>query len=276
MTQIGESSCFICHKKTHFYCQVENYTIYRCPECGLGASLGTVKQEESYHRDECYHVSEKQFTNIFGRRIHLIEKYFPQPGKILEIGSSTGVMLSLFQKLGWKVLGIEPSTEAAVQAKKRGISTTADYFEKVNLDDQSFDVVILNHTLEHLPSPRDVLQKVSRILKKGGVVLIDVPNFGSLSSQIYGSRWPYLLPQEHFWHFTDQSLQKLLTSSGFQILETAHPSGIWDYGDPGLELWQSLTTFKKRFFSDLATAVPSLLVTILGKGTNLTVVAQKV
>ena len=202
-------------------------------------------------------------------------KYSSKAGKVLEIGSSTGVMLSLFQKLGWEVLGIEVSLASARKSQEKGIVTIIDYFEKVRLPNQSFDLVILNHTLEHLISPIEVLQKVNKLLKKDGLLLIDVPNFGSLSAKIWGGNWPYLLPQEHLWHFTDKALKKMLPKLRFKILRLSYPSGIWDYGNPWLELWQSFFTLKMRFFTNFLTLIPALVVTLLGKGTSLTVIASK-
>lgn len=240
-------------------------------------TVGTNQQNDNknYHRDICYQASERHFANIFQRRINLVGKYSSKAGKVLEIGSSTGVMLSLFQKLGWEVLGIEVSRASASKSQEKGIATIVDYFEKVRLLNQSFDLVILNHTLEHLTSPIEVLQKVNRLLKENGLLLIDVPNFGSISSSIYKGNWPYLLPNEHLWHFTDKAFQKILPQVGFEIIKFSHPSGVWDYGNPWLELWQSLSTLKKRFLTDFFTLVPSLLVTLLGKGTALTVIARK-
>lgn len=267
--------CLICRSKVSLYLRGEKYLIYRCPNCGLGRTVGIGSQKGNYHRDEYYQSSEKQFANIFTRRVNLIKRYFPQPGRVLEIGSSTGVMLSLLKKIGWEVVGIEPSQVSADVSSKKGIKTVIGYFEKIKLADQSFDLVILNHTLEHMTSPIDVLQKVKRILRSDGVLFIDVPNFSSLSVSIYKNKWPYLLPQEHLWHFTDKAFKRILPQLGFKIFKFSCPSGIWDYGNPWLELWQSFSTFKKRFFSNLLTLIPSLMVTVLGKGTGLTVIARK-
>lgn len=267
--------CVICQGPVKVFLKKEGFLIYRCGGCGLGITEGLQVKGDSYHRDEVYAGEREQFTNIFKRRTNLIKKYAKNPGKVLEIGSSTGTMLSVFKKEGWKVLGIEVSPKAADFAIKSGIPTVKSTFEKTSLPRESFDVVIINHTLEHLELPEDILEKVYGLLKMGGLILIDVPNFGSFSAGFLKGRWPYLLPQEHRWHFTFDALKQILSRSGFEVLESSMPSGIWDYGNPLLELWQSFRGGKKRFFKDFITAIPSLLLTLLGKGTSLTVLARK-
>lgn len=267
--------CPICHQQSEIFCRKDGYLIFRCLVCGLGMTKNPQEQKGSYHRDEVYIKEEAQFSNIFKRRIRIIRQFDPQPKKVLEIGSSTGLMLSLFKNLGSEVLGVDISEKTAEIAKNRGIPTMVADFEKTKLSNKSFDVVILNHTLEHLKNTKSVVKKINQLLKVRGLLLIDVPNFGSLSAKIYREDWPYLLPTEHLWHFTFKALEKILISSGLEVVGYSTASGIWDYSNPFLELWQSLTGFKKRFFSAFTTAIPTYFISQFHLGTSLTVVAKK-
>lgn len=269
-------NCIACGGKAEKYADVNGVVILKCKRCGMGATLNPQVQKGRYHRDEVYINETSQFRNIFSRRVKLVTAFKKNPGKILDIGSSTGAMLDLFKKRGWEVLGIEPSSISADYAISRGVKTIKEKFEKANLEKNSFDAVVLNHTLEHLPDPEGVLSRIHKVLKNGGILLIDVPNFGSLSSKIYKGKWPYLLENEHLWHFNEKSLRKILEKNGFRVLKTTMPSGIWDYGSPVKELFSAFFGFKKRFFSDILTLIPSFILSILKKGTCLTVVAKKV
>lgn len=272
----GFDMCPICGSWVSFWGKTQGHQILVCSSCGLGMTEDGQKQELGYHRDAVYQKESAQFANIFQRRIKLVNKFYPQPGKVLEIGSSTGLLLSLLKKQGWEVLGVELSKEAASEAEKRGVPTLKVPFEEAKLPLSSFDVVIINHTLEHLQDLDLTIKKVSALLKNKGILLIDVPNFGSFSAGWLKGNWPYLLPKEHFWHFTARSLTLLLEKYGLNVLAHYCPSGIFDYGNPGLEVWQSLKGFKKRFFRNILTFIPSLLVTVINRGTSLTVVAQKI
>lgn len=267
--------CLACNKKPKIFLKDENYSVYRCPSCGLGWTENLKVQSGSYHRDEDYKKSQKQFKNIYQKRINIIKKFIKKSGRVLEIGSSTGLMLSLFKKEGWEVLGIELSKSAAEFAREKGIPTLITSFELAKLANNSFDVVVLNHTLEHLKNPDQVLKKVKSLLVSDGLIFIDVPNFGGLSAKIFGSSWPYLLPKEHLWHFSSTALEKILSRNGFNIIYSTRSSGIWDYQNPILELWQSFSTFKKRFFINFLTAMPTLIISKLNVGSGLIIVARK-
>lgn len=249
--------------------------ILKCSKCGFGITKDFVKPDYAhYHRDQIYEQNENQFKNIFKRIVKDVLRY-KKSGKALDVGSSTGILLSLFEQRGWEVQGIEPSEEASSNADRLGIPTINNSFEKANLNLDSFDVIVVDHVLEHMMDLDEVLGKVSRILKNDGVLVVNVPNFGSLSARLNGVSWEYVLPQEHLWHFTYQSLETLLKKHGFKVLSWEARSGIWDYNNPLLELWQSFTSFKKRFFRNLFTAIPSWIITRLKLGTGLSVIAQK-
>lgn len=248
--------------------------IYKCPHCGLGITKGLKTQISGYHRDETYIEEEKLFRNIFLKRVSTISKFAKQ-GRVLEIGCSTGIMLKLLQNRGWKVKGVEISPKSAGAAKKRGIEVMVGDFSKLEFKEK-FDLVILNHTLEHLENPIDVIKKINNLLSPEGLFYIDVPNFGGLSAKLLGKNWPLLLPREHLWHFTDKSLKILLGKLGFEIIFVEKASGIWDYGNPFLGIWLSLINLKKRFFKEVTTAIPSWIVTKLGLGSDLMIIAKKI
>lgn len=271
-----QQTCFICNEKTNFLGSSGHYKISVCPQCGLGITNNPNLQISKYHRDNEYEQESDQFKNIFQRRVNIINSLGIKPGKALEIGSSTGLLLSLLKENGWDVNGVEISPQAAEFAEKRGVKTIHTPVEKLTLPAGTFDLVILNHTLEHLQNPKEVLEKLHDLLIDDGVLLIDVPNFGSLSARIFKTSWFALLPEEHYWHFTFNSLSRLLHSSGFKVLKRTSPSGIWDYGNPLAEVVQSFIGFKKRFFMNIFTSLPNLIVTLINQGATLTVVAKKV
>lgn len=266
-------NCIICGEKTKIIGQIKRKKIYRCDNCGFGQTENLKVQRNQYHRDETYIIEERLFKNIFIKRVNIICK-FRKSGKALEIGCSTGLMLSILKNRGWEVTGIEMSKKASEVARSKGLDVRKADFMEVNLD-KTFDLIIFNHTLEHLKSPKDVLQKAYQLLNKKGVLYIDVPNFGGLTANLLRINWPLLLPEEHLWHFTFKSLDILLKNLRLKIIFVERSSGIWDYSNPSLGLFQSLFSFKKRFFKEIVTAIPSLIVSKLRVGSDLMVLARK-
>ena len=266
-------NCLICGYPAKKFSEKSGHLIYKCINCGFGFTDSLNAQKGDYHRDETYRIEERLFDNIFLRRVDEVVKFI-KTGKVLDIGCSTGIMLSIFKQRGFDVKGVEISKKAAEIARSKGIDVVVGPFEKIQFSEK-FNLVILNHTLEHLENPLEVLEKVKKILKPKGYLMIDLPNFDSPIAKLLKSKWPHLLPDEHLWHFTPKSFSIIFKKMDFKILAMKKASGIWDFGNPYLEMTQSLFGFKKRFFTNLTTVVPSLFFTKLNKGSDLLVIARK-
>ncbi len=267
--------CVLCENKDfEFVFAADKFHLYKCKKCGL-VRIKEAPQVSynKYHRDTDYQKFENLFRNIFQKRVTIIHK-LKSSGKVLDIGTSTGTMLTLFDKTKWQRFGIEPSGSAAI-AKSRGLKIYNKTFEGAKLPRNFFDVVILNHVLEHVVDPIQVLSKVKNILETDGIVLVDVPNFGGLSSQLTKARWPFLVPDEHTFHFTKESLQKVFEKAGLEVIHFESRSGVFEFANPIKELWESLITLKKRFFRNLLFLPFNLLATLLNEGDSMSMVGRK-
>lgn len=219
-----------------------------------------------YHRDGQYQENVDLFRNIFKKRYNLISKFIINPNRVLDIGCSNGVFLDLYQNS--ETWGVEPS-ESGYEIKDLRHKITHEYFEDADLPKNYFDLVIMNHTLEHLKRPSEVLTKIKTLLKKDGIVFIDVPNVGSLSSKILGKKWPYLLPDEHLWQFDKKSITKLVYDAGFKVLHWESRSGIFEYANPVLELR------RKGFLKDIIAIPYAILATVLNMGDSMSIIAKR-
>lgn len=231
----------------------------------------------NYHRDTDYIENESLFRNIFLKRFNILWPHFAKAsrGKVLDIGCSNGIFLDIYKEHGWQTFGIEPS-ESGLVAKRKGHKIIRNYFEKSSLPDNFFDLVIMNHILEHVDNADLVLKKIYGILKKGGILYVDVPNAGGLGSKIMGDAWPLRLSNEHNYQFTKDLLSKKIKDAGFKIIHFESRSGLFEYENPILELWQSLVAFKKRFFVNLLLFPYSFLATVFNMGDSMSIVARKV
>ena len=72
----------------------------------------------------------------------------------------------------YELQGVESFAPAAADARARGIQVYASFFEDADIEDRSIDVVLMWHVLEHVFDPVIALQKVARILKPGGLLMI--------------------------------------------------------------------------------------------------------
>lgn len=140
------------------------------------------------------------------------------PRRALDVGCGDGRFLAAMKRRGFTVQGLETDPVAADLARRRTGSVIHEAsIETAGLPLQSFDLVSLLHVLEHLPDPRETLAAVRRALRPGGVLLLALPNAGSLEASLFGSTWYHLDLPRHLWGFTPHTLTRLVEESGFNL-----------------------------------------------------------
>lgn len=145
----------------------------------------------------------------------LIRKILPNGGRLLDIGCGAGEFLDAVRNVA-QVEGVEPDLAAArFGAEHFGLKIHNGLLEQAPLAEESFDVVTMWHALEHVPKPLETLQRIKRILKPSGWLLIAVPNIASFDAKFYGSHWVALDAPRHLWHFSPDTLDRISKLAGF-------------------------------------------------------------
>lgn len=158
---------------------------------------------------------ERWRLSVSGREAAIVP--FVGEGRLLDVGCGSGKGLESFKELGWDVTGVEMSPYAASKARERlGCEILVGDFEQIPLDNERFDVVRFSHSLEHLQSPRKAMEKASRVLRPSGLLWIEVPNAASLERRLFGAQWFCWDLPRHLYHFTPETLARLLARTGFR------------------------------------------------------------
>jgi SAM-dependent methyltransferase len=141
------------------------------------------------------------------------------PGVLLDVGCGRGDLAASWIDAGWRVLGIEPSPQAAATAGRRGAEIVGETLSSSPLAPDSVDAVVFRHSLEHVVDPRRELRRVGEALRPGGRLAVIVPNWGSWQRATFGEYWfPLELPR-HRTHFTARGLLAALQSAGLESIE---------------------------------------------------------
>ena len=85
----------------------------------------------------------------------------------------------------------------------------------------SFDVITFWDVLEHTFSPAEELAHAAQLLRPGGLLVANVPNWQSLDRRLWGRYWIGLDPPRHLFVFTRDTLTTLLTNAGYNVLDWA-------------------------------------------------------
>ena len=138
--------------------------------------------------------------------------------RLLEFGSGYGLFLAAARDRGYDVQGVELSHPAAQQTAKLGLDVYCGQLVDAPLDGP-YDVICGWDTLEHVPNPLAVLQRIRELVADDGTVAMSTPYFSSLPSRLLRKRWWTLKPTEHIWHYTPYTLRLLAARAGFTVTD---------------------------------------------------------
>ncbi|MCX5847929.1 MAG: class I SAM-dependent methyltransferase [Deltaproteobacteria bacterium] len=182
----------------------------------------------------------KRYKERFIRRDKLIDvaKQYLSAGPVIDIGCGGGEVMARLDKK-YIPSGIEVSKQLSGMAQKIAASRGGrvfcgnallglDTFEK-----DFFIAAIMAAYLEHESAPREVLQKTLPILKPGAFLIIKVPNYGCLNRMVMGKKWCGFRYPDHVNYFTPETLARIVTDTGFQIVRF----NIWDRFPTSDNMW---------------------------------------
>lgn len=159
------------------------------------------------------------------RRLELLKVYLSSDWDVLEIGSSTGYFLDVLKPHVRTVTGIEPGTAFASYAAEHAIPTVPSL---AALGHARFDAMLIYYVLEHLRDPIGFLQQLTRLLKPGGQLFIEVPNVNDALLTTYRVQGfaPFYWQRAHYQYFSHTTLLDVLRRAGFSA--EVHPVQRYD------------------------------------------------
>lgn len=143
--------------------------------------------------------------------------------RILEIGCAKGQVVKAVQDLGPETYGIDINHKAIAEGVTRNLQAMSA--EDLRFEDEHFDKIYSFHTIEHVSSPKKMLQEISRVLKPGGKALIVYPAepvrglFSILASFIM-FRHPFNARKIHLHKLTPKKIQGMLSGTELEHLES--------------------------------------------------------
>ena len=168
--------------------------------------------------DDAAYVSQIEARErTFARSLGEIERAAGGPGRLLDIGTAAGAFVAAAQARGWKAEGCEPNTWLARWGSAHfGVPIREGSVFEQDYKDGTFDVVTLWDVIEHTLNPREMLEHCRRLLKPGGVLVVNYPDIGSSIARALGRRWLFLT-SVHLYYFDRTTIQRMLTTTGFSV-----------------------------------------------------------
>jgi 2-polyprenyl-3-methyl-5-hydroxy-6-metoxy-1,4-benzoquinol methylase len=204
-------------------------TICECQECGLEFNHGVLEGKDFrslYTNNNIYTITYYSYRNGIKPKytvdpIQVLECHRKPPGKLLEIGFLDTAFLEECSKRGWQVEGVDLDREAARKGRNCGFDVFWGDIRDEHFSAKRYDVIVAMGVLEHVEKPASFLGRISQLLLKNGLLLLQLPNPGGLNAWISRSSvhgWDMYCEPGHLFHYKKAHLLKMLSDHSFQTL----------------------------------------------------------
>ncbi len=212
-----------------------SFTVVRCRECGLCFTNPRPGPEDigqfygpAYgpHRVPCDAASGRHRGRRWPRTLARFDHRSFERGelaphgrrRLLDFGCGGGAYLKRMHDRGWEVLGLDRSEVAARRVRSElGLSVLAGTLPHPDLRPESFELITMWQSLEHVHRPLEVLREAYRLLRPGGRLIAAVPNIRSAPFRWFGAAWFALDLPRHLTHFSPVTLPEMLRRAGFAV-----------------------------------------------------------
>lgn len=213
--------------------------LQRCQGCGIvflpmhiSAAEYARQMETEFFSDGFaarHNIWQARFDQWKARQTLRRLRRFVHGGRLLEVGVGSGVFLNAANLAGFDCTGMEASSHIADHVRRiYKLPVLQGYLEDFSCTTPQgrFDVIVMNHVLEHMPDPRAMLHRVSALLNKGGILHISVPNIAAWEAKLPG--WTSYEPY-HLYYFSPATLVPLLKNDSLRalVVETVEPFSGW-------------------------------------------------
>lgn len=197
-----------------------------CPDCHMVQLVEQPEREMMFHEDYAFFssLSKGQTVHFKAFADKLMREYLTDADPFaVEIGSNDGIMLKNIAAANIRHLGVEPSENVAREAKKVGVNTISQFFDK-NLAEQVIseyghaDTITSANVICHIPYLHSVLAGIKKLLKPAGVFIYEDPYLGDIVDKVSYDQ----IYDEHVFYFSVISVSNMVRQHGLEVFDIEH------------------------------------------------------
>jgi SAM-dependent methyltransferase len=248
---VKTKNCPLCHRQKYFTrYQLTKFGIYECNHCHLrrrSIKLTQNKRQNLYTKKyftkdqkeyfaPCLNDLKKEDSRIkdFSNRLLELESLLKGKHKnLLDIGCATGTFIKLAQNRGWTVQGIDISSFAVKLAKQQKLPVQVASIENFPLPYHKFSAITAWEVLPNFENLNLSLNKIKSMLKPDGILAIQLTvvdsllfDISHLIYQLSDGKLSYFIdngyPINHCYHFSRSTLKSILSSHGFEVIQSSN------------------------------------------------------
>ncbi|MBY0527411.1 MAG: class I SAM-dependent methyltransferase [Gemmataceae bacterium] len=202
------------------------FAVVQCQDCGMcftnprpsAKSIGQFYPTRYAPHQSTNREHGRARRRLFYKRTGGQQVGWHGEGRLLDFGCGGGGFLKTMHSQGWKVTGLDVSAPTVYRVRaETGLPVLVGTLPHTELQPESFDVITMWHSLEHVHAPREILREAHKLLVPGGKLMVGTPNIDSLPFRWFGRNWYGLDLPRHLTHFTPWTLPLMLERTGFRV-----------------------------------------------------------
>lgn len=245
------------------------FEYHECGVCGSLYLVSDISDPKQYYPDDYYSFNQSNTSNwlktvvksqIVAYRLgedhilgNLFSRFLPEPmmvpwlsfskarfnHAILDVGCGEGHYLKEMRAFGFHSLtGVDPYIE-----RDRDFDGVKLFKRTLQEMEGSYDLIMLHHSLEHIPDPAGVLKKASMLLRPNGSILVRLPVAGSNAWEQYKEKWVQWDAPRHLHIPTIAGMRECCTRAGLELHDVFFDSDSFQY--LGSELYERGMSLKE-------------------------------
>lgn len=186
--------------------------------------VGLIKQANLRLHHNYKHLHSGAWANLLASTVAFLYKqrainYVPN-GKLLDVGCGNGRFLRTMRSMGWNTYGVEFNKNSVDFCRSTHLSVHHGDLASAHFESESFDVITVRHVIEHIPAPNVFMRELAKLLKPGGQLFIETPNFSSFGWSWFTTNWYACGLPRHLMLFSPNNLTLLAEKHG--LVPTDH------------------------------------------------------
>lgn len=151
---------------------------------------------------------------------------FTKRSRILDVGCGSGVLLCRLKNAGFEnLLGVDPYIEGNI-LYKNGLRIMKSAIQGI---DGKWDLIMFQHSFEHIADPLGALQTVVRLLNDDGMCLVRIPTVSSFAWKHYRENWVQLDAPRHFFLHSAESIKILCSKAAIAVADITYDSNEFQF-----------------------------------------------
>ena len=211
-----------------FAVDYQGFTLCRCPKCSLefvSPRLSFHELAEKVYSDNYFpkrdgtNKPSAETAHYINRQLADFEKLLGECKKVLDIGCGNGAFLDFARKADWQIAGAD--IKLSPDAVALNCPLWEGRLQDIDFGDNRFDLIRLNHVLEHTQDPLNELKICRNLLAPGGILYLSVPNITGMSPHLKNlqsrlhlksNRWRHYAAMHHLFFFSPDTLRGLVNA----------------------------------------------------------------